>query len=305
MSFKLTILGSNSATPAYGRHHTAQLLTVNNTNFLIDCGEGTQERLVKFKNRPYQIDHIFISHLHGDHYLGLMGLIFTMHLMRRTKELYIYGQRGLKEIILTQLKYSDSALNYDIVFHELDSKKSELLFENKILEVHSFPLNHRIPCSGFLFKEKRKPFRINKETLPEDISLLNIASLKKGENIIDKDGEVVYKNDDLTLPPKKSYSYAFCSDTIFDESIVSYVKNVDLLYHEATFLDEKKEWAESTFHSTTVEAATIAKKAKVDQLIIGHFSARYKDLTPFLVEAQNVFKNTLLANEGDEIKLRD
>lgn len=305
MSFKLTILGSNSATPAYGRHHTSQLLTIHSQNFLIDCGEGTQERLAKFKNHPYQIDYIFISHLHGDHYLGLMGLIFTMHLMRRTKDLYLFGQRGLKEIIMTQLKYSDSTLNYNIVFRELDPNKSELLFESKTLEVHSFPLTHRIPCSGFLFKEKPKPFRINKEKLPENFSLVNIATLKKGEDVYNDDGTVVYKNSEMTLPPRKSFSYAFCSDTIFTDSFVPYIKDVDLLYHEATFLDEKKKWADLTFHSTTKQAGQIAKLANAGKLIIGHFSARYKDLTPFLVEAQEVFKNTLLAYEGDEIKLRD
>ena len=305
MSFKLTILGSNSATPAYGRHHTAQLLTVHNQNFLIDCGEGTQERLAKFKNHPYQIDYIFISHLHGDHYLGLMGLIFTMHLMRRSKDLTIFGQRGLKEIIMTQLKYSDSTLNYNLVFRELDATKSELLFESKTLEIRSFPLIHRIPCSGFIFKEKPKPYRINKETLPEKFSLVNIANLKKGEDIYNEDGTMAYKNAELTLPPRKSYSYAFCSDTLHTESIIPYIKEADLIYHEATFLDEKKKWADLTFHSTTKQAASIAKKAEVGKLIIGHFSARYKDLTPFLMEAQEVFPNTQLAYEGDEIKLRD
>lgn len=304
MSFKLTILGSNSATPAYGRHHTAQLLTVNSQNFLIDCGEGTQERLAKFKTKPYQIDHIFISHLHGDHYLGLMGLIFTMHLMRRTKDLYLFGQRGLKEIIMAQLKYSDSTLNYRIVFRELDPDKSELLFESKTLEVHSFPLRHRVPCCGFIFKEKSKPFRINKETLPPELSLISIAKLKQGENIYNEDGTLEYKNEDLTLAPRKSFVYAFCSDTIYDKSIIPYISEADLLYHEATFLDEKKKWADLTFHSTTKQAASIARDAKVGQLIIGHFSARYKDLTPFLTEAREVFDNTLLAYEGDEIKLR-
>ncbi|MEL7003762.1 MAG: ribonuclease Z [Bacteroidota bacterium] len=303
MSFKLTILGSNSATPAYGRHHTSQLLTINNQRFLIDCGEGTQERLAKFKNHPYQIDHIFISHLHGDHYLGLMGLIFTMHLMRRTKDLFIFGQRGLKEIITTQLRYSDSTLNYNIVFRELDASKSELLYEDKSVEVHSFPLQHRIPCSGFRFKEKPKPPRINKETLPKNISLLNIAALKRGEDINHDDRQ--YKNAELTLPPKKAFSYAFCSDTLYTETIIPYIEKVDLLYHESTFLDEKKKWADLTFHSTTKQAATIAQKADVSRLIIGHFSARYKDLTPFLTEAQEVFSATSLAYEGDEIKLRD
>ena len=228
-----------------------------------------------------------------------------MHLMGRKADLHIYGQKGLEEIIVTQLKYSNTVLNYTIIFRELKPSLSETLFEDEWVEVKSFPLNHRIPCSGFVFREKPKPYRINKEKLPSNLSLTNIARLKKGEDIYDEHGNLVYKNEDLTLPPRKSRSYAYCSDTKYDEAIINYIKNVDLLYHEATFLLEKEQWAEQTFHSTTEQAARIALQAGVNQLIIGHFSARYKDLTPFLTEASHIFSNTFLATEGEAIDVPD
>ncbi len=304
MSFTLKILGANSATPAYGRHHTSQLLNIGKHNFLIDCGEGTQERLKQFKSNTWKINHIFISHLHGDHYLGLMGLLFTMHLLKRTHDLHLYGQRGLQEIILMQLKYSDSRLNYKIVFHELDPTSNQIIYEDTQVVVSSFPLSHRIPCCGFLFKEKTKPFRINKNKLPENIPLKAIAQLKQGKDYTDEDGKK-YLMKELTLAPRKSRSYAYCSDTRYYENIISTVKGVDLLYHEATFLAEKEQWATLTFHSTTHQAGKIAKAAKVDKLLIGHYSARYKDLSPFLQEAQEIFPNTELAIEGEEIEIKD
>ena len=299
MSYKLTILGANSATPAYGRHHTAQLLQIGRHHFLIDCGEATQERLTLYKANTWKIKHIFISHLHGDHYLGLMGLIFTMHLMRRPHDLHIYGQRGLQEIITLQLKYSDSRLNYKIVFHELDPNSPQVIFEDDQVSVTSFPLNHRIPCCGFLFKEQPKPFRLNKEKLPATISLQAIAQLKQGRDATDEQSGQTYLASELTLPPRKSLAYAFCSDTCYDESLTELLKEVDLLYHEATFLKEKLPWAKQTFHSTTHEAGTIAKLCGAQKLLIGHYSARYKDLTPFLEETREVFPNTELALEGE------
>ena len=305
MSFSLKILGSNSATPAYGRHHTAQVLNVGRHHFLIDCGEGTQERLVKYKVHTWKINHIFISHLHGDHYLGLMGFIFTMHLLKRTHDLHIYGQKGLKEIILTQLKYSDSRLNYVIVFHELNTKKETVIFEDPKITVSSFPLDHRIPCCGFLFREKKKPFRINKETLPINIPLKAIAALKQGYDYHDDNTGILYKQKELTLPPKKARSYAYCSDTKYNERIIPIIKGVDLLYHETTFLKGKEEWANLTFHSTTEEAGNMAKKAGVCMLISGHYSARYKDLTPFLNEVKSIFPNTELSIEGNTIEVND
>lgn len=234
-----------------------------------------------------------------------MGLLFTMHLLKRGNDLHLYGPRGLEEIITLQLQYSDSVLNYNIIFHELNPEAPELIFEDKILEVHSFPLNHRIPCTGFLFKEKPKPVRIKKEALPENLPLQQIARLKKGLDVVDENGNVLYKNEELTIPPRKSRSYAYCSDTKFDERIIPIIQNVDLLYHEATFLKEKAIWADKTFHSTTQQAAEMAKAAKVGKLIIGHYSARYKDLSPFLEEAKQYFENTVLAIEGDQIEVLD
>ncbi len=272
---------------------------------MVDCGEGTQERLAHYKLKTLRISRIFISHLHGDHYLGLMGLIYTMHLLKRSDDLHIYGQRGLKEIISSQLKYSDSRLNYKIMIHELQTNHATLLFEDETLSVYSFPLSHRIPCCGFLFKEKPKLRRINKDTLPTEIKLQDIANLKIGKDILDENGQILYKNEELTLPPRKSRTYAFCSDTKYDESILPIIKNADVLYHEATFLKEKEEWAELTFHSTTHDAAQIAIKAGVGKLLLGHYSARYKDLTPFASEAQQIFKNAVLALEGDVIEIEE
>lgn len=291
--------------PAYGRHHTAQYLHIQKHHFLIDCGEGTQERLKKFHCKPLKINHIFISHLHGDHYLGLMGLLFTMHLLKRTNPLHLYGQRGLQEIITTQLKYSDSTLNYRVLFHELTPGISELLYEDEVVEVRTIPLNHRIPCSGFLFKEKPKPYRINKDKLPENILLQDIAKLKQGIDVTDELGNIIYKKEEFTLPPRKSRVYAYCSDTKYDERILPYINGADLLYHEATFVEEKAEWAEVTYHSTTTQAATIAKMGEVGQLMIGHYSARYRDVTIFMEQAKKIFSNTILAHEGEAIDIPD
>lgn len=305
MSFILKILGANSATPAYGRHQSAQLLAVGKYHFLIDCGEGTQDRLVEHNVNKWKVNHIFISHLHGDHYLGLMPLLFTMHLLKRSHDLHLYAQRGLQEIIIAQLKCANSTLNYKIIFHELDPHKLQLLFENDHLSAHSFPLNHRVPCCGFLFKEKPKPFRIDKEKMPPDIPLQAIFRLKQGQDYTDEQAGIIYKKEELTLPPKKSRIYAYCSDTCYDERIIPYIKGADLLYHEATFLAEEEKWAGLTFHSTTRQAGSIAKAARVQQLVIGHYSARYKDLTPFLNETTPIFPNTRLAVEGETIEVSD
>lgn len=277
---------------------------MGNQHFLIDCGEGSQIQMQKYKCPSTRINHIFISHLHGDHYLGLMGLLFTMHLLGRTRVLHIYGQKGLDEIITIQLKYSDTQLNYRIEFHLLDPEAPALIYEDHLVTIRSFPLTHRIPCCGFRFDEKPKPFRINKERLPENISVSEIQTLKSGEPVLFEDGSVKYDVDQYTLPPRKALSYAYCSDTGYDERLLEYIKDVDLLYHEATFLNGKEEWAEKTFHSTTSQAGTIAKKANAGTLMIGHYSARYKDLTPFLQETMEVFPNSQLAIEGESIDLR-
>ncbi|MEJ2006056.1 MAG: ribonuclease Z [Cyclobacteriaceae bacterium] len=305
MTFTLKILGSNSATPAYGRHHTSQLLNIEHHHFLIDCGEASQIQMQRFRCKPLRINHIFISHLHGDHYLGLMGLVFTMHLLGRKKDLHIYGQKGLDEIITLQLKYSDTRLNYSIRFHQLDPENEELIFEDNILTVTSFPLTHRIPCCGFLFSEKPKLRRMNKEKLPEKINISEIQRLKEGKDVMDENGYVKYAYKEYTLPPRKSRSYAYCSDTAYEPGIIPHIRNADVLYHEATFLNERRQWAEKTFHSTTTQAAEIARKANVGKLLIGHYSARYKDLTEFLREASEIFPKTILATEGETIEFKD
>ncbi len=299
MSFSLKILGSNAAIAAHHRHQTSQLLTMMQVPFLIDCGEGTQLRLKKFKVKLQRIDHIFISHLHGDHYYGLMGLISSLHLYGRKKELNLYAPPGLKEIISIQLKYSRSSLNYKINYQEWTPGKSELLFENVNLTVHSFPLDHRIDCSGFLFKEKQKKRKIKKEMLEMGISPLKIIELKDGKDVIDEDGNVLYENKKYTMDPAPLCSYAYCSDTKYNETILNYIKNVDLLYHEATFMEDMKDRALATYHTTAKQAGEMAKKANVGKLLIGHFSTRYKELEPMIEETKSVFENAGLAVEGE------
>ncbi len=304
MSFQLTILGSSGALPAYGRFPSSQYLNIHKHHILIDCGEGIQTQLKRFSIPTQKIDKIFISHLHGDHYLGLMGLLFSMHLHRRTNDLHIYGQHGLDEIITLQLKYSKSALNYKIFFYPIPNGESVCLYEDNILTVHTIPLKHKVPCTGFLFREKEKQKRIDKEVLPKNILLAHIAQLKLGEDVFDEKGELLYKNKDYTLPPRPSHSFAYCSDTAYDETIVQQINGVTLLYHEATFMQEHEEKAVATLHSTTFQAAKIANMAKVKCLLIGHYSARYKSLDALLAETTTQFNNTKLAIEGETINLQ-
>jgi ribonuclease Z len=305
LSFKITILGSSGALPAYGRFPSSQFLEIKNRYFLVDCGEGTQIQLMKRQANFHRINHIFISHLHGDHFLGLMGLIFTMHLQRRVTDLHLYSHRGLDEIITTQLRYSQSALNFKIVFHLLEKDQRQVVFEDDKLIVETIPLSHRLPCSGFLFKEKPKPRRIDKDRLPPDLSIQQLAGLKRGDDVVDESGTILYKNIDLTLSPRRSRSYAYCSDTAYNEEMLPQIEKVNILYHEATFSEDEISKATETFHSTARQAATIAKKAQVDKLLLGHFSARYKDLTPILEEAKLVFRNSELAIEEIEFEIQE
>lgn len=305
MGIRVKILGSNSAAPAHRRHHTAQLISIEGKYYLMDCGEATQLQLKRYKLRAQRINNIFISHLHGDHYLGLMGLLSTMHLMGRKEKLNLYGPKGLSEIITMQLKYSETIFNYEINFVEVDTTIHKVVHEDDFVKVYSIPLNHRVPCSGYLFAEKKKNRRIKKDSLPADFSIKNIIRLKHGEDILDEEGNLLYKNAALTLPARRSFTYAFCSDTKYDESIIPLIKEVDLLYHESTFMDEHAERASITYHSTAKEAATIAKKAEVGKLILGHFSVRYKELEPIRDEARTVFENADLAIEGEEFILED
>jgi ribonuclease Z len=297
MTFELTILGATSATPVVGKHPTAQVLNYNDQLYLIDCGEGTQVQLLRYELRFSRINHVFISHLHGDHYLGLMGLLFTMHLQKREATLYLYAPRGLDEIILTHLKYGKSVLNFSIEFHAFEGNKVELLLDNEELNVQTIPMNHGIACCGFLFREKPKKLNINKEKLPPNLPYPLILALKEGEDIYFEDHLI--PNQALTLPPKPLKSYAFCADTKYHEPIIEQLKGVDTIYHEATLTEEfASKIEEGMYHSTAKQAATIALKAEVKKLIIGHFSVRYGDLSVFLNEASVIFANTVLAEEG-------
>lgn len=298
MKFELTILGASSATPTSNRNPTAQVLNVLERFFLIDCGEGTQMQLRKFKIKFQRINHIFISHLHGDHYFGLMGLLSSMHLLGRQNELHLYAPAPLKEIIDIQLKYSETYLNYPLVFHPLNFDSKNLLFEDDLVKVSSFPLFHRIATCGFLFEEKPKAKSIIKEKIKEyQIGVADIHHIREGHDLITKDGKII-PNSELTHPGPNLRKYAYCSDTRYNEKLLEYVSEVNLLYHEATFLHELIERAEATFHTTAKEAGIFAAKANVKQLIIGHFSARYPDLKPLLDEAVEQFTNTILAQEG-------
>ena len=303
MIFEVGILGSSSATPIYQRHPTAQVINFHERFFLVDCGEGTLIQMNRYKIKFHRINHIFISHLHGDHYLGLLGLISTMHLQGRASTLHIYGPRDLKEIIDIQLKYSETILRYPVEFHEVDSRNSTILFEDDDVRVETIILSHRIPCTGFLFSEKPRQRKLKKDKLSlYKIPVTAYNDLKAGHDFVAEDGKII-PNSSLTTDPRKPRKYAFCSDTIFDERLVGIVKGVDLLYHEATFLSDKADRARETFHSTAEQAGLIAKKAGVKRLIIGHFSARYKNLYPLLEEAKAVFPETTLALEGDRFTI--
>jgi len=304
LAFTLKILGSSSATPAYGRFPTSQLLQIEQEYFLIDCGEGTQFQLLKYHCKLVRINHIMISHLHGDHFYGLIGLLATMNLNGRTNPLNLYGPPALSEVITTQFRCSDTWLMYPIHFHEIMPVQS-VLFENDQLTVSTLPLHHGIPCTGFLFQEKPRKRRINKAILPENLSPHQIKRLKEGKDLFDDQGKLLYPNDTLTLPPRKSLSYAYCSDTAYYEPLIDQIREVDLLYHEATFMAAEADRAAQTLHSTTHQAATVASLAGAGQLLIGHFSARYKDLQPLLAEARTVFPRTELAIEGFTISLTD
>ena len=300
-NFELTILGSSSATPTSTRNPTAQLLNIAERFFLIDCGEATQIQLRRFKIKFQRINHIFISHLHGDHYLGLIGLLSSMHLLGRTVDLNLYCPPELEEIIKVQFKYSQSLLKYTIIYHPHKYIANDLIFEDNKVEVRTILLNHRIPCCGFLFTEKPLLANISKEIIESyKIPVEQIAGIKGGADFITADGELIPNNKLVSCKPLPR-SYAYCSDTIYDERIVEYIHGVNLLYHEATFMNDMLPRANETFHTTALQAATIANKAEVKQLIIGHYSARYKDLQPLLDEAQSVFSNTVLSVEGKSI----
>jgi ribonuclease Z len=299
MSIHLTILGCHSATPRANAFPTSQYLEINNRHFLIDCGEGTQQQMRKYKVGFSKIDHIFISHLHGDHFYGLVGLLSTYGILSREKELHIYGPKGIKKVTLLQLKISESHAKYPMIFHELSSKESELIFEDDKVSVRTIPLKHRVYTNGYLFTEKEKSRKLNMLNISgyPEINKADYLNIKAGKDVALSNGDVV-TNSELTINPPKPLSFAFCSDTCYKPDIVPIIKNVDLLYHEATFLEDKKDLAKKTRHSTAIEAAKIAKEATVGKLVIGHYSGRYKELSLFKKEAQTIFFNVDLAEPG-------
>jgi ribonuclease Z len=302
MKFALTILGANSAVPAHGRHLTSQVLQFNNHFFLIDCGEGTQMRMSDFGVPRHKIQQIFISHLHGDHIFGLPGLLFSYALNNRRQALDIYSPPGLEEMVLAQLK-PGGALTFPLRFHLLDPTKYELIFENQFMTVHALPLRHRIPTVGFVFREKQRQHNMRPEKIDEyQLSIPQIKAAKAGYDVLLDDGRNL-PNAELTFPPPLPRSFAFVSDSAYDETILPYIEGVNLLYHETTFCHDMEEYAELTLHSTARQAAAIAQRAGAGKLITGHYSSRYKDLQPFLVEAQAVFPQTELGLEGNEYEV--
>ena len=304
MSTYLTILGYNSAIPTVKSAPTAQFLEMEERCFLIDCGEGTQVQLRKAKAKFSKINHIFISHLHGDHVFGLPGLISSFRLLGRETPLHVYGPKGIKEMMETIFRITETHQGFEVVFHELSSKKSEKVFEDNRVEVFTIPLDHRIYCNGYLFKEKPKERHLNMQEISKypEIEICDYHNLKRGKNIQLSDGYIL-KNENLTKPAEPSVSYAFCSDTRYLESIIPIIKNVDVLYHESTFLHDLKKMADYTGHSTALEAAKIARKANVKKLILGHFSNRYNDLSVFLNEACEIFPETYLPEQLEAVKI--
>ena len=304
MSFKLTVLGCSSAIPTIDRNPTAQLLNVNERFFLIDCGEGTQVQLRKFQLSFQRINHIFISHLHGDHYFGLIGLISSMHLLGRKKDLHIHAHAELKEIIDLQLLASNTELNYPLFFHPIPDIDEGILFEDDNIKVSNIILDHSIKCSGFIFTEKRSKRKIVKSEVEKfHVPYDKMKSLKNGADWINGKGEVI-PNEKLTIKNSKPHTYAFCSDTRYDAELASKIKKVDLLYHETTFKKDLEERAYQTGHSTTLQAASIARKAEVKNLLIGHYSQRYKDFEELSEESKEIFNKVLISYSGLEIDFK-
>ena len=297
MSFTVTILGSGSALPTSRRNPTSQFVLCSNRNILIDCGEGTQMQMRKFGVKFQKIDIVLISHLHGDHYFGLVGLLSTMHLLGRTKSLKVYGPIGLDLILRSQLEADGNRLNYTIDVQELTAGYDGELFQDEKIEISTFPLNHRVDTFGFVIIEKQKEAKLlQKKALRDNVKIEYYHRLKKGEDIVE-DG-VCIKAEEYTKKGPPAKKYAFCSDTKYSESIIPIIQDTDVLYHESTFLEKHKKLAEPTKHSTARQAATIAKKAHVGKLILGHYSTRYDSLQDFKNEAEGVFESVELAEDG-------
>ncbi len=294
--FAVTILGNNSAVPAFDRHPTSQVVTLDGNNYLVDCGEGTQIQLINYKIRRSKISHIFISHLHGDHYFGLIGLLNSLSLLGHKQEMHVFGPSPLKEIIELQLKVADTQICYPLEIHHIT--EAATLVDNEKLRVKCFRTNHRIECYGFTFEQKKQPRKLNVEKAKEfEIPSVFYDRLKNGEDYTRKDGTII-TNELVTTTAEPAKKYAFCADTKYDETIIPHIQSADMIYHETTYLDNLRERAESRFHSTTKQAALIAQKAGVKKLLIGHFSSKYDTLEEFEAEAREVFQNTELALEG-------
>lgn len=304
MGAYLTILGYNSAIPTVKSSPTAQFLEMDERCFLIDCGEGTQVQLRKAKAKFSKINHIFISHLHGDHCFGLPGLIASFRLLGRDQELHVYGPKGIKKMLETIFEITETHRGFQIVYHELEGDQSQKVYEDDKLEVWTIPLDHRIYCNGYLFREKPKDRRLNMAEISKypEIEICDYHNLKRGKDFVLSDGYVL-KNEVLTTDSEPPVSYAFCSDTRFKEDIIPIIENVDVLYHESTFLHDLKEMADYTGHTTAKEAAIIAQRAGVKKLILGHFSNRYADLTVFTDEAREYFPNTFLPIALEPVKV--
>lgn len=295
---RLTVLGCYAATPRTLTNPTSQVLEINNQVVLIDCGEGTQVELRRHKIKFSRINHIFISHLHGDHFFGLPGFISTMRLLGREKALHVYGPKGIKEAITLLLKLGDSWTNYPLLFHELTSKEQELIFEDDKISVTTIPLDHRVYTNGYLFREKLGKRKLNVTAAEKyGIDKAYYNNIKNGKNITLDNGTIV-PNSELTFDPPEPKSYAFCSDTVYDESLAEKIKNVDVLYHESTFLETETDLAVKTKHATAKQAAMVAKNANVKTLVLGHYSTRYKSIALFKEEASTIFNNVLLADDG-------
>jgi ribonuclease Z len=299
MQFDVTILGSNGAIPAYDRHPSAQIVNHNGRLFLIDCGEGTQLQMSKYNVRRGRLDHIFISHLHGDHFFGLIGLITSFNLNRREHALHIYGPPGLQEILNLQLHHTLIQLRFDIHFHPVFADAPMVIYDDRELTVETIILKHRLPTTGFLFKEKVGLRKIHGDAITQyNIPVEKIIDIKHGADLVLEGGEVI-PNKEITTDPHEPRSYAYCSDTAYTLSFIEQIRGVNMIYHEATFLEEHKERAEETFHSTARQAGLIAKEAEAQTLLLGHFSARYESLEALLHQGKTVFENSFLAKEGE------
>lgn len=303
MTFRVTILGSSSATPTPERNPSAHVLNVHEQFFLVDCGEGTQQRLIRCGVNPMKLQAVFLSHLHGDHVYGVFGLISTLGLMGKKTPLQIFAPRPFDEILANHLRYFDTELSYEVQWHEVETRKHKMLFENKILEVWSVPLRHRIPAAGFLFREKAPALNLHKEAVARyGLGIAQCRAAKRGEDVVLDDGTVV-PNAELTYRPYRERSFAYLSDTLYSHRAAELVSGVDLFYHEATFADEDRTLAKKTGHSTAKQAAQAALVAGAGRLLIGHFSSRYKDLRQLEEEAREVFPRSEAVIEGHSYEI--